>query len=44
MRSLRDSINYVSQDPILFSGSISDNLNIGKFSGAEEVLNAVEYS
>ena len=36
LKSLRRNIGSVSQEPSLFSGTISDNLRIGKMSATDE--------
>jgi len=40
LRSLREQIAIVSQDPILFSGSVADNLRHGKADATDEQLRA----
>ena len=41
---LRDRVLYVSQDPILFAGSIEDNLKLGREKTEEEVQDAIQHS
>jgi len=40
LRSLRESIGYVSQEPFLFYGSVQDNIAYGAFDAADEEVEA----
>lgn len=43
MKSLRDQMGLVTQDSIMFNGSIADNVKIGKLDATEEeVINALK--
>jgi len=43
LRSLRSQVAFVQQDPVLFSGSVEDNIRVGKVDAdREEIVRAAE--